>query len=170
MGSSTSSHKMNTRGVCRGTQNGYGGILRDENGFWNRGFMGHLQSGKKRIDVELWAFIKGIELIDTLRLQNTTMEIDSSSVFDVLENPELSTRSSFLKEKISDCHKLIKKNGINLTFITPEHNKCANFLANLAMEDDDDDSDDDYDGYEDVLDPPPGIEFHIMAGQGQCDP
>lgn len=121
--------------------------------------MGHTGSGQKSIDAEFWAMFKGVELIDSLRLQNATLETDSLLAFDILEKPDMYTKSFKLKEKISDCQRLIKKNGITLSIITDEENKCADFLAKLAV-DYDDDADDEY---EDVLEPPPGIESLMMA-------
>lgn len=155
------SYKLNTRCVSSGDQgsSGYGGILRDENGCWIRGFTGHLGTASMCIEAELLAILKGVELIDCLRLQNTTLETDSLDAFKALEKPDMYTRSSVWMEKISDCLKLVKKNEITLSSITPEENKCARFLAQLAMDEEEDDDDD----YADVLDPPPGIESLIMA-------
>ncbi|KAL4570789.1 hypothetical protein LXL04_026452 [Taraxacum kok-saghyz] len=110
---------------------GYGGILRDEKGCWIRGFTGHLGPGYKTPHWKLQA----------------------------LEKPELYTKSWDWIAKISDCRKLVKKNEITLSSITPEENKCAKFLAQLAMDDDDGDGDE----YADVVDPPPGIESLIIA-------
>ncbi|GKB92158.1 putative pre-16S rRNA nuclease isoform X2 [Tanacetum coccineum] len=136
--------------------NCYGGILRDERGCWIRGFMGHVRTSLARSDAEILAVFKGIELIDTLRLQNATLETDSLFAFDIHEKPDLYTKSPKLRAKISECQTLIKKNGITLSLITSEENKCAHFLAKLAMDDVDDE-------HEDVLDPPPGIETLMMA-------
>ncbi|GKG24536.1 hypothetical protein Tco_0395164, partial [Tanacetum coccineum] len=62
--------------------------------------------------------------------------------------PDLYTKSPKLRANISECQTLIKKNGITLSLITSEENKCAHFLAKLAMDDVDDE-------HEDVLDPHP---------------
>ncbi|GJS88878.1 putative pre-16S rRNA nuclease [Tanacetum coccineum] len=158
MGSSMGSYKLNTSGVSREKHgaNCYGGILRDERGCWIRGFMGHVRTSLARSDAEILAVFKGIELIDTLRLQNATLETDSLFAFDILEKPDLYTKSPKLRANISECQTLIKKNGITLSLITSEENKCAHFLAKLAMDDVDDE-------HEDVLDPPPGIETLMMA-------
>lgn len=126
--------------------------------------MGHIGTLKRCIDIDLWPVIKGEELIDSLRLHNTILETDSLFAFDILEKPDLYTKSSFWKAKISDYQKLVKKNGITLNSITDEENKCARFMADIAVDDDEDDDDDDE--YEDVLDPPPGIENLMIADKG----
>ncbi|PWA34929.1 hypothetical protein CTI12_AA614240 [Artemisia annua] len=103
-----------------------------------------------------WPCLKGVELIDSLQLQNATLETDSLFAFDILEKPDLYTKGPKLRAKLSECHTLIKKNGITLSSITSVENKFTHFLAKLAMEDVDDE-------YEDVLDPPPGIETLMKA-------
>ena len=118
--------------------------------------MGHVKTGLVPKDAEFWAMFKGAELIDSLRLQNATLETDSLLAFDILEKPDLYTKSPKFRAKISECQTLIKKNGITLSLITSVENKCAHFLAKLAMDDVDDE-------YEDVLDPPPGIETLMKA-------
>ncbi|CAI9274397.1 unnamed protein product [Lactuca saligna] len=144
MGYSMGSYKLNTSGVSSGDQgsSGYGGILRDENGRWIRGFTGHLGTGSMCIEAELLAILKGVDLIDSLRLQNTTLETDSLDAFKAYEKPDMYTKSSVWMTKISDCQKLVKKNEITLSSITPEENKCARFLAELAMDEEEDDDDD----------------------------
>ncbi|KAI3710836.1 hypothetical protein L2E82_40630 [Cichorium intybus] len=159
LSSPSGSYKLSTSGVSSGDQgsSGYGGILRDESGCWIRGFTGHLGNGSVRIEAELLAILKGVELIDSLRLQNATLETDSLDALRAFEKPDLYMKSPVWMANISGCQKLVKKNDITLSSVLPEDNKCAKFLTQLAMDDDDEDE------YADVLDPPPAIQSLILA-------
>ncbi|XP_022031345.1 uncharacterized protein LOC110932309 [Helianthus annuus] len=145
--------KMNTDGACRPTPvgimlsrdcvvqrgpSGYGGILRDHNGKWIRGFIGFIGVADC-LTSELHGILKGLEILDEFDLKGAILETDSQAAY------EWVTRQGVIRGKseiihacwstIMECRQLIRKNYIDVSLVPGEKaNRCADKLADMAIE------------------------------------
>ncbi|KAF5764007.1 putative ribonuclease H domain-containing protein [Helianthus annuus] len=140
--------KMNTDGACHpmrqdgGVQrgpSGYGGILRDHHGNWVRGFIGFIGDQSDCFTSELYGILKGLELLDKLKLKQAILETDSQAAFQFVTGHD----DEYLRQKeivraswsiIQKCKQLAEKNGITFKLVPgKDANQCADKLAGMAI-------------------------------------
>ena len=84
-----------------------GGVLRDRNGNWIRGFSHNLGITNSLV-VELWSLRDGLLLTRELKICKFIVEIDAKSVVDLLKSESLgNTDSHPYRSLINDCKYLI---------------------------------------------------------------
>ncbi|KAL4569384.1 hypothetical protein LXL04_025020 [Taraxacum kok-saghyz] len=145
--------RMNTDAACRPTggnvrmdpteqvkrgPSGYGGILRDHNGRWVRGFYGFI-GVTDCLTAELHGILQGLLLLDLLCYKESVLECDSTGAVDWInhDETEYSGRSQIIKDCwdiITCCWELKKKNGIMICSISRDANKCADKLADMGID------------------------------------
>ncbi|KAF7844986.1 putative ribonuclease H-like domain-containing protein [Senna tora] len=83
--------KLNSDGTCSGNPGPFavGGIIRDQNGNWIKGFLGFIGHGTA-LKAELWAISVGIKLAITLNCNLLWIETDSLLVLNLLKDNSLS--------------------------------------------------------------------------------
>ncbi|GKB73987.1 polynucleotidyl transferase, ribonuclease H-like superfamily protein 1 [Tanacetum coccineum] len=152
--------KLNTDGTCHPDEDnnntyvdwdgdsvkrgpaGYGGILRDHNGEWVRGFIGYIGVTDSQT-AELHGIHKGLVLLDKHGLTGAILETDCQGAFqwvtrrDDSRGKKKSTHDSW--DIIKKCRELADKNNITITLFNRQHakkrvNKCADKLADIAIE------------------------------------
>ncbi|PWA81352.1 polynucleotidyl transferase, ribonuclease H-like superfamily protein 1 [Artemisia annua] len=137
--------KMNTDGTCRPDNvynktygpGGYGGILRDHNGKWVRGFIGYIDVTDS-LTAELHGILKGLEFLDKRRYKEATLETDCQGAFQYIDKPyKECSDSQIIKDSwhiIAKCRQLVAKNKIKISLVGEGANKCADKLADFARE------------------------------------
>ncbi|PWA56015.1 polynucleotidyl transferase, ribonuclease H-like superfamily protein 1 [Artemisia annua] len=139
--------KMNTDGGCRRPNkgpitkgpSGYGGILRDHRGKWVRGFRGFIGVSDS-LAAEIHGIYNGLLLLDQLGFRRSILESDSAAAIRWIEQNDCSIyygKSAIIQacwSIIMECKRLISKNQIVLNFCPRAANKCADKLANIAIE------------------------------------
>ncbi|GJV28538.1 polynucleotidyl transferase, ribonuclease H-like superfamily protein 1 [Tanacetum coccineum] len=115
---------------------GYGGILRDHNGKWIRGFKGYIGVTDNQT-AELYGIHKGLELLDKLGYKGAILETDCKGAHEYVtrrdedQGNKKSIRDSW--KIIKECRKLADKNNIVVLHIGRDANKCADRLAKSAI-------------------------------------
>lgn len=144
--------KMNTDGACRpsgsypGTDpeqvmrgpSGYGGILRDHNGRWVRGFYGFI-GVTDCLTAEFHGILQGLLLLDKPCYKESVLECDSTAAVEWINYDETKDRRrtpiiNDCWDIITSCRELKKKNGITICSISRDANKCADKLANMGID------------------------------------
>ena len=123
--------KLNTDGSALGNPGraGGGGVIRDHLGHWIKGYsraMGTTNS----FTAELWALRDGLIIAKDLGLCNLIVELDASSVVQLLS----SDKPNLLMEPLlSDCRSLYRTiPNKRIQHVYREANQCADALARLG--------------------------------------
>ena len=123
--------KLNNDGSALGNPGkaGGGGLIRDHQGNWVRGFARAHGNTSSSI-TELWALRDGLEIAKDLGLNNLIVEMDALSIVLLMNN----TKANLLMEPLLfDCRKLlaaIPNKRVVHTFC--EANQCADILARFG--------------------------------------
>lgn len=127
---------LNTDGSSRGNPGlaGYGGVIRDERGYWILGFYGRLDDCTS-LEAELWGIFRGLELVQSQGMDALEIESDSTTAIALIseEAPDHSPHLVLIKE----CIALMESTRCTLKHIYHEGNKVADKLANMGVEQDD---------------------------------
>ena len=125
--------KLNTDGSAMKNPDraGGGGLLRDHDGVWLRGFargLGYTNS----ILAELWALRDGLLLAKELGLQHLIIELDALSVVMLMNNE---TENLLMEPLLTDCRNLLKDiPNKRVVHAFRETNQCADALAKLGSQ------------------------------------
>lgn len=125
--------KLNTDGSSRGNPGpaGYGGVFREERGFWVLGFYGKLDDCTS-LEAELWGIFRGLELVQSQGMEAVEIDSDSTAAIALIME-EAPTHSPYLV-LIQECKALMASTGCSLKHIYREGNKVADKLANIGVE------------------------------------
>ena len=98
--------KLNTDGTSLGNPGkaGGGGIIRDSEGRWVKGFARSI-GFTASIIVELWALRDGLLLADQIGVQNLWIELDAKVVVELVQSN--STSNAFYSPLLADCRSLL---------------------------------------------------------------
>lgn len=117
---------------------GYGGILRDNDGSWIRGFIGFIGESDG-LTSELYGILKGLEMLVKLNLKGSVLETDCKAALEWVtrEDGRLPKMGNVLDENISEiitkCRQLIDENNIDIKLVSEDANRCADKLAKMAV-------------------------------------
>ena len=120
---------MNSDGASQGNPGyaGGGGLIRDHNGKWVKGFMRNI--GKTTsVAAEFWALRDGLMLAGQLGIDHLHVELDAQVVVNlVLSNKTINNSRAAL---LNDCRYLLEQfQHVKVTHVFREANKCADNLA-----------------------------------------
>ena len=122
-------YKLNSDGASQGNPGyaGGGGLIRDHNGKWVKGFMRNI--GKTTsVAAEFWALRDGLMLAGQLGIDHLHVELDAQVVVNlVLSNKPINNSCAAL---LNDCRYLLEQfQHVKVTHVFREANKCADNLA-----------------------------------------
>uniref|UniRef100_A0A2N9FRC0 RNase H type-1 domain-containing protein n=1 Tax=Fagus sylvatica TaxID=28930 RepID=A0A2N9FRC0_FAGSY len=124
--------RLNTYGSVLGNpgQTSAGGVLRDSNGNWIRGFS-HNSGITNLLVAELWGLRDRLLLARDLKIRKLIFEIDAKSIVDLLKSKSIgNTDSHPYSALINDCRYLILSFEVaSLHHAYWESNFCADLLA-----------------------------------------
>ena len=123
---------MNSDGASQGNPGyaGGGGLIRDHNGKWVKGFMRNI--GKTTsVAAEFWALRDGLMLAGQLGIDHLHVELDAQVVVNlVLSNKTITNSCAAL---LNDCRYLLEQfQHVKVTHVFREANKCADNLAKAS--------------------------------------
>ncbi|KAL6276567.1 hypothetical protein ACE6H2_020168 [Prunus campanulata] len=126
--------KVNTDGGRNNTTGmiGAGGLLRDADGAWLKGFTGNLGVGSI-LEAELWGIFWGLSLAWDAGVRDVVIECDSSIAVDLINNP---TGANHPLYNIINCCKLKIHGDWNcvVQHIYREMNTAADALAAMCAD------------------------------------
>ncbi|KAL0005366.1 hypothetical protein SO802_012927 [Lithocarpus litseifolius] len=121
--------RLNTDGSSLGNPGkaGGGGLIRDENGSWIKGFIRNIGFSSS-MEAELWALRDGLSLCLSLNIYAVEVEIDAKVVCGWITNSSSSNLN--LSPLIVDCRTLLSRiPQVKLNHCYREANQCADALA-----------------------------------------
>ena len=123
--------KLNTDGSAIGSTGcaGGGGVIRNHEGQWLRGFARPLGSSNS-CTAELWALRDGLLLAIEMGLNNIIIEMDALSIVLLMKN---NTANLLMEPLLTDCRNLLSKiPNKQIAHIYREANQCADALAKIG--------------------------------------
>ena len=124
--------KLNTDGSFggEGAASGCGGLLRDSNGLWIRGFAKAMVVSSS-LAAELWAVREGLILCLELQTQAVEIELDAAAAINLLSGN--SNTNGDLSGLVDDCRDLLKQlPHARMLHCYREANACADTLARMG--------------------------------------
>ena len=99
--------KLNTDGSAMRSPDraGGGGLIRDHNGAWLKGFARGLRFTNSAL-AELWALRDGLLLAKEMGIQQLIVELDALSIVILMNNE---TENLLMEPLLSDCRGLLKE-------------------------------------------------------------
>ena len=125
-------HKLNTDGSLVGANGlaGCGGVIRDSNGCWIKGFAMSINTTSSTA-AELWALREGLHLCVNVHIQAVEIELDASAAISLLAS-NISSNGD-LSGLIDDCRELfLQLPQAKLSHVFREANFCADALARMG--------------------------------------
>ncbi|XP_024995234.1 uncharacterized protein LOC112528439 [Cynara cardunculus var. scolymus] len=129
--------KMNTDAVCNGTKQSdergpswYAGILRNDCGEWVRGFQGFIAS-TDIFTAEMYGIYNGLKLLNKPEHRGSILETDHEGASVLLNKPEKYVDKRLIVEK---SRQLAREYDITIKFVPRSRNRCADRLANMAVD------------------------------------
>jgi ribonuclease HI len=124
---------LNVDGSCLGSpiRAGYGGILRNDAGFFLSGFSGYIQNSSDILYVELYAIYKGLLLAKEMGNADFVCYFDSLHCINILNDPP--TRFHAYAVLIQDIKELLEQGNVMVNHTLREGNQCAVFLSSLVL-------------------------------------
>ena len=124
--------KLNTDGSFggEGAASGCGGLLRDSNGLWIRGFAKAMVVSSS-LAAEMWAVREGLTLCLELQTQAVEIELDAAAAINLLSGN--SNTNGDLSGLVDDCRDLLKQlPHARMLHCYREANACADALARMG--------------------------------------
>lgn len=124
--------KLNTDGSARGCPgiSGAGGVVRDSDGKWLRGFSRYLGQTNS-FTAEVWGLRDGLRMALSLNISALVVECDAKAVLDLVWGQE--PQNDKLMPLIVDCRELSKCfHRFSMTHTYREGNQVADVLARLG--------------------------------------
>nr|POE90531.1 putative ribonuclease h protein [Quercus suber] len=132
--------KLNTDGSFggEGVNSGCGGLIRDSNGLWIRGFAKTMVVNSS-LASEMWALREGLTLCLDLQPQAVEIELDATAAISILSGN--SNTNGDLSGLVDDCRDLLLQlPQVRMLHCYREANSCADALARLGAAGDGGDS------------------------------
>jgi ribonuclease HI len=123
---------LNVDGSCLGSpaRTGYGGILRNDAGFYLSGFSGYLHGSSDILYAELYAIYQGLSLAKEKGIVNLICYSDSLLCTNIITGPTL--KYHVYAVLIQDIKELLEQTQASISHTLREGNQCADFLAKLG--------------------------------------
>lgn len=122
---------LNVDGSCLGsnTRAGYGGLLRNNAGYYLSGFSGFIQSSTDILYAELFAIYQGLMLAKEKDIVDLVCYSDSLHCINLIKGPAM--RFHNYAVLIQDIKELIDQMNVTICHTLREGNQCADFMAKL---------------------------------------
>ena len=123
---------MNTDGSTASISGpaGGGGLVRDENGDWVKGFARRIGSTSSYL-TELWAPRDGLQLCLQIHAYSVVIEVDAKAIVEAFNSPTFP--SSCVSPIMDECRHIANRiPQVRFRHIYREANMCADFLARLG--------------------------------------
>ncbi|XP_039688689.1 uncharacterized protein [Medicago truncatula] len=130
---------LNVDGSCHGNppRTGFGGLLRNNDGFFISGFSGFVANSSDILFVELFAIFNGLRMVRTLRITGFVCYSDSLHFVSLINGPPM--KCHVYATLIQDIKDLIIHSNTSILHTLREGNNCADFLAKMGVASDSDD-------------------------------
>jgi len=127
---------LNVDGSCLGSpiRAGYGGILRNDAGFFLSGFSGYIQNSSDILYAELYAIYKGLLLAKEMGITDFVCYSDSLHCINILNGPPMRFHAYVVL--IQDIKELLEQGNVMVNYTLREVNQCADFFAKLGASSD----------------------------------
>ncbi|KAJ9540642.1 hypothetical protein OSB04_027148 [Centaurea solstitialis] len=127
--------KLNTDGSSKGNPgpSSYGGLIRDCNGRWLRGYMGNISANGgtyTALHAELWSIVKGLCLIKDMNLSFVFIETDCQAAVCLMT--KRLRKNHPLKTVVDDIKKLLLEQRCTMVHTKRDGNHSADQLAKLG--------------------------------------
>ncbi|OMO53937.1 reverse transcriptase [Corchorus capsularis] len=107
-----------------------GGLIRDSNGGWVKGFMLNIGTTDS-LSAELWGIRQGLLMAKSMNIASLVIEMDAAVVVQFLKDQLDSSHPCYTL--VRDCYEIIQGGWITkIRHIYREGNRCADLLATLA--------------------------------------
>jgi ribonuclease HI len=123
---------LNTDGASKSqtTNAGCGGLLRDEDGHWIRGFSKSLGSTTAYV-AELWGLLEGLSMARSMGFNKLEVQMDSEIIVNIINKHGQGSVSGW--SIIKKIRSLLSLDwSVKICHIYREANRCADMLANMG--------------------------------------
>lgn len=123
---------INVDGSCLGSpvQTGFGGLIRNNSGFFTVGFSGHLELSNDILFAELHAILMGLQLAKNLNIFDVVCYSDSLHCINLINGTAMVYHA--YATLIEDIKDLIRITNTPILHTLREGNRCADFLAKMG--------------------------------------
>jgi len=123
---------LNVDGSCLGSpvSAGYGGVLRNDAGFYLSGFSGYIQGSSDILHAELYAIYQGLLLVKNMNIIDLVCYSDSLHCINLIQGPSM--KFHVYAVLIQDIKELIAQTNVTVYHTLREGNQCADFMAKLG--------------------------------------
>ncbi|GAU50506.1 hypothetical protein TSUD_409810 [Trifolium subterraneum] len=120
---------LNVDGSCLGSpvRSGFGGIFRNDSGFYLSGFSGFIQGSSDIMLAELYAIYHGLSLAKDMEINEFVCYSDSLHCINLITGPTLKYHVHAVL--IQDIKELLSNINVSLCHTLREGNQCADFFA-----------------------------------------
>jgi ribonuclease HI len=127
---------LNVDGSCLGSpiRAGYGGVLRNNAGFYLSGFSGHIQHSSEILHAELFAIYKGMMLAKKMDISELVCYSDSLHGINLIKGPNM--MFDVYDVLIQDIKDLIQQSNVTICHTLREENQCVELMAKLGVSSD----------------------------------
>ncbi|GAU33795.1 hypothetical protein TSUD_221330 [Trifolium subterraneum] len=127
---------LNVDGSCLGSpaRAGYGGIIRNDSGFYLSGFSSFIRESFDILLAELYAIYQGLTLAKDLDIDELVCYSDSLLCINLIKS--LIVKYHIYVVLIQDIKELISQSNITLCHTFRDGNQCVDFLAKLGASSD----------------------------------
>ncbi|GAU40444.1 hypothetical protein TSUD_397630 [Trifolium subterraneum] len=127
---------LNVDGSCLDSpvRAGYGGIIRNDSGFYLSGFSGFIRESSDILLAELYAIYQGLTLAKDLAIDELVCYSDSLLCINLIKGPIV--KYHVYAVLIQDINELICQSNVTLCHTFREGNQCADFLTKLGASSD----------------------------------
>jgi len=127
---------LNVDGSCLGSRirAGYGGILRNDSGFFLSRFSGYIHNSSDILYAELYAIYQGLLLAKDKGIVDLMCYFDSLLCINIITEPIL--KFHVYAVLIQDIKELMEQINATISYTLREGTHCANFMAKLGASSD----------------------------------
>ncbi|XP_024636323.1 uncharacterized protein [Medicago truncatula] len=123
---------LNVDGSCLGspTRTGYGGILRNDAGFYLYGFSGYIHDSSVILYAELYVIYQGLSLANEKGIVDLFCYSNSLLCINIITGPLLKFHAYAVL--IQDIKELMEQTQATISHTLRERNQCADFMVKLG--------------------------------------
>ncbi|CAJ2643293.1 unnamed protein product [Trifolium pratense] len=129
---------LNVDGSCLGSpvRAGFGGIIRNDSGYYLSGFSGFIQGSSDILHAELLAIYQGLTLAKNMAIDELVCYSDSLHCINLIKGPNINYHVYAVL--IQDIKELISQSNTTICHTFREGNNCVDCLAKLGASSDSD--------------------------------